>query len=120
VEPNGRVGTVDPWSIRQTGLHHQYHCNGNSSRIILLHPLEHSEAQKRIEGYVKFDGQDGNSILAQHPLNVHLVIISTCIVHWFNHNESLAKELDQIVRILVIAGSFVLTISRDENYLRYS
>lgn len=98
VEPNGRASPMDPWSIRQTGVHHEYQHNGNCSRIILLHPLENSEAQKRIEEYARCDRPDGSCALAQHPLNVHLVIISTYIVHWSNHNESLAKELDQIVR----------------------
>ena len=60
----------------------------------MLHPNEHSSAQQRLEA---FASSLERRSLAEHPMNVHLVAISSYLVHWQEHIESLAKSLEEIV-----------------------
>jgi hypothetical protein len=64
--------------------------------MILLHPKDDAIAQRRLETFAKclVDAD-----LGQHPLNTHLVVLSSYLANWQDHIESLASELEQIVRI---------------------
>ncbi|KAF2738921.1 hypothetical protein EJ04DRAFT_560183 [Polyplosphaeria fusca] len=93
IEPNGRKSPKDPWSFRQTVVYHGYDSLHDRNRIIVLHPKENSAAQEKLESVATSRERD---ILATHPLNVHLLIISSYMIHWPNHSESLAKELQEI------------------------
>ncbi|KAF2182449.1 hypothetical protein K469DRAFT_636798 [Zopfia rhizophila CBS 207.26] len=100
VEPSGRELPRDQWSFRQTGVYHRYCRDGDTSQVVLLHPRNRSLAQGRLEGYAQ--SMDRHT-LDGHPMNLHLVIISSYIIHWQDHNETLAKELESIrTRILVV------------------
>ena len=94
VEPSGRRVPRDPWSIRQTGVDHKYESNTNRSAILLLHAKENAMAQEMLETHA--DSQNRIE-LASHPLNTHLVIISSNMVHWQPHIEFLAEGLADIV-----------------------
>ena len=98
VEPSGRPSPRDPWSFRQTGVEHRYEPDTNRSYIILLHPKEESAAQERLEDHAS---SSSRFALASHPLNVHLVILSSYLVHWQSHIESLAETLSDIVSAFV-------------------
>jgi hypothetical protein len=98
VERNGKRPPRDPWSIRQTGVVHKFSAAMCSSQAILLHPNNEAVAQARLEA---FAASANRSALAQHPLNLHLVIISSYISNWQEYIESLASELEQIVRTVL-------------------
>ena len=95
VEHNGKQGAGDPWSFRQTGSFHSFCAATRRNRVILLHPKENAVAQRRLENFTEFLLE---ADLAQHPLNTHLVVISSYLANWQDHIESLARELEQIVR----------------------
>jgi hypothetical protein len=94
VELNGKRAPRDPWSFRQTGVYHKFSATNNNSQIILLHPNNEAVAQSRLEALAHTPHK---AELTQHPLNIHLVIISTYLSHYQEHIESLADELEQIV-----------------------
>ena len=62
--------------------------------IILLHNNDEATAQETLE---KHASSSNRYNLAAHPLNVHLVILSSYMVHWQSHIESLAQSLQDIV-----------------------
>ena len=103
VEPNGKQLPRDPWSFRQTGVYHKFTATTKRSWIVLLHPNDHAIAQSRLEKCIDATRE---TTLAKHPLNVHLVVISSYLIHWQAHTESLASELEHIVRLkfLVFCG----------------
>lgn len=94
VEHNGKEGAGDHWSFRQTGNFHRFCARNNRNWVILLHPKDNAIAQKRLEAFTEFSLE---ADLAQHPLNTHLVVISSYLSNWQDHIESLAGELEQIV-----------------------
>jgi hypothetical protein len=98
VESNGKSSPYDPWSFRQTGAHHKYSVKDNSHRVILLHPNDRAIAQSRLKGHAQ---SCRKAALASHPLNVHLMVLSSYLINWQDYIESLAKELESIVRVLV-------------------
>lgn len=95
VELNGKQPPHEPWSFRQTGVYHKYKASSKDNRAIILHPNDAAQAQARLKSFVH---PTQPSKLAEHPLNIHLVIISTYLVHWHKYIENLASELEQIVR----------------------
>ncbi|PSN61811.1 hypothetical protein BS50DRAFT_578295 [Corynespora cassiicola Philippines] len=97
VEPSGRDAERDPWSIRQTGIYHDYEADSKTSRIILLHPKNESAAQERIE---KLAHRSSIGLLTDHPINIHIVIISVYLTHWSDHIESIATGAEEIRRDL--------------------
>jgi hypothetical protein len=99
VEPSGRPHPRDPWSFRQTGVEHRYESTTNRNLIVLLHNNDESSAQERLE---KHANSSERYALAAHPLNVHLVIISSYMVHWQDHIENLARSLQDIVRVMMM------------------
>ncbi|KAF2708726.1 hypothetical protein K504DRAFT_534314 [Pleomassaria siparia CBS 279.74] len=100
VEPSGRQPPRDIWSFRQTGVGHKYERSVNRNTIVLLHNNDESTAQARLEKHATCQERFA---LAAHPLNVHLVIVSSYVVHWQDHIESLARSLQDIRKhILVI------------------
>lgn len=98
VERNGRSAPRDPWSYRQTGNYHKFNATKSCSQIVLLHPNNEAIAQTRLEGHAE---SPWTADLANHPLNVHLVIISSYLVNWQEYVESIATELEQIVRLYI-------------------
>ncbi|CAO2649255.1 Nn.00g066400.m01.CDS01 [Neocucurbitaria sp. VM-36] len=95
VEPNGKQLPRDPWSFRQTGVYHKFIATNNKSCIVLLHPNDDAIAQDRLDAHTE---PLRETTLARHPLNVHLVIISTYLIHWQAHTESLASDLELLRR----------------------
>ena len=95
VERNGKQLPRDPWSFRQTGVVHRYSVANYSSQVILLHPNSKAVAQKRLEDISE---SSHRAKLAEHPLNLHLVVVSSYMANWQDHLESLASDLEQIVR----------------------
>jgi hypothetical protein len=98
VESNGKSSPHDPWSFRQTGAHHKHSVKDNSHRMILLHPNDRAIAQSRLKGHAQ---SCRRAALANHPLNVHLMVLSSYLINWQDYIESLAKELETIVSVLV-------------------
>jgi hypothetical protein len=96
VELNGRRSR-DPWSFRQTGGYHKFSATSNCNRVILLHPNDEALAQYKLENHAK---SSHKSALAQHPLNIHLIVISSYLINWQDYIEYLASEVEQIVRIM--------------------
>jgi hypothetical protein len=96
VERNGRPAPRDPWSYRQTGSYQKFNAAKRCSQIVLLHPNNEAISQTRLAGHAE---SLWRSDLANHPLNVHLVIVSSYLVNWQEYIESLASELEQIVRV---------------------
>lgn len=94
VELNGKRAPRDPWSFRQTGVYHKFSAANNSSQIILLHLNNEAVAQSKLEAFAH---SACKIELTQHPLNVHMVIISAYLMNYQEHIESLADELEQIV-----------------------
>jgi len=97
VELNGRPPPRDPWSFRQTGGYHKFSAKSDCNRVILLHPKEKAVAQRRLEDHAR---SSNKAALAQHPLNIHLMVISSYLINWQDYIENLATELEQIVRMM--------------------
>lgn len=105
VEPNGRRLPRDPWSIRRTGVYHKSSAAYSINQVVLLHSNSETIAQARLEGLAE---SPRKSALTSHPLNIHLLIILSYLVHWPDNIESLAGELEQIV-CLALRMVFTLT-----------
>lgn len=95
IEPNGRPSPKDPWSLRQTGVYQKYSRSGNCTFGTLLHPNSNSVAQTRLE--TAAETRNENHGLREHPLNMHLIILSSYFNHWQAYIESLAAEVGKIV-----------------------
>jgi hypothetical protein len=93
VEPNGKTLPRDPWSFRQTGVYHKSLAANSVNRVVMLHPNSEAVAQIKLETFEHATKAD----LAKHPLNVHLLIVSTYLIHWQDYIESLASDLEQLV-----------------------
>jgi Mg2+ and Co2+ transporter CorA len=111
VEPSGRVAPRDPWSYRQTGIAHKYESETNSNLIVMLNPKESSAAQSRLEKHANSPKRER---LAGHPLNVHLVILSSYLAHWQDYIESLAQALEEIQRRILVIDINVSTFEATE------
>lgn len=94
IEPNGRRPPRDVWSFRQTGAYHRFEASTQKNCVVLLHPNDEAKAQARLESFLE---PTKTMQLGNHPLNLHLVVISSYIVHWQDHTVDLASELEQIV-----------------------
>lgn len=94
IEPNGRPSPKDPWSLRQTGVYQKYSRSGNCTFGMLLHPNSNSVAQTRLE--TAAETRNENHGLREHPLNMHLIILSSYFNHWQAYIESLAAEVGKI------------------------
>jgi hypothetical protein len=93
IEPNGKTPPRDPWSFRQTGVYHKSSAANSVNQVVILHPNSEAVVQTNLEACEHAT----NLVLAKHPLNVHLMIVSTYLVHWQDYIESLASELEQLV-----------------------
>jgi hypothetical protein len=116
VEPSGRQHPRDPWSFRQTGVEHIYESATKRNWIVLLNNNDESSAQERLENYAN---SAQRYTLAAHPLNVHLVILSTYMVHWQEHIESLARSLQDIVSMAIYETERVKLRVSAETYPGY-
>lgn len=94
IERNGKELPRNPWSYRQTGVYHKFSIINGSSQIIVINPNDEAVAQSRLEKYTESSHRDE---LAKHPLNVHLVVLSSYLVNWGEYIEDLARDLEQIV-----------------------
>ncbi|KAF2676498.1 hypothetical protein K458DRAFT_468506 [Lentithecium fluviatile CBS 122367] len=94
VQLNGKCAPRDPWSFRQTGVYHRYSARDHCNRVALLHPSDEALSQSRLDDYAQ---SSCRIALATHPLNVHLVVLSSYLISWQDHIESLASELEQII-----------------------
>ncbi|KAF1967974.1 hypothetical protein BU23DRAFT_572792 [Bimuria novae-zelandiae CBS 107.79] len=92
VELNGKELPRDPWSYRQTGIHHKASAINDSSEVVILHLNDNSVAQSRLE---KYADSSRRVDLAKHPLKVHLYI------------EDLASDLEQIRKYIDIVKAGV-------------
>jgi hypothetical protein len=100
VERSGRPTGRDPWSFRQTGVFHRFTGAQNGNFFILLHPKSKPMAQKRLELWASSPQRHS---LAQHPMNVHLIVLSSYMTYWPEQIESLAGALaDAVGRRLLI------------------
>ncbi|KAF1349799.1 hypothetical protein BDV97DRAFT_175555 [Delphinella strobiligena] len=105
MEPNGRRAPKDPFSQRQTGVFHRYKPGDKSNFVILLHPMENSRAQQRLESLS--ERERGNRA-SQSPLDIHMLVLSSYLNNWRAYIESLAdqsKELRQKVLAIDIHRS---------------
>jgi hypothetical protein len=111
VERNGKQLPRDPWSFRQTGVVHKYSAMKGTSQVILLHPNSEALAQIKLKDHA----ESHHSAMAEHPLNMHLIIISLYLTNWQDHLEFLASELEHIVSALLQQENLVrLTPSSDD------
>ena len=93
VEPKEDEGPNE-WSYRQTCVYHQHSIISKSSRIILLHPNGKTVAQNRIEELVH---QSPEEKVSDHPMNIHLVVLSAYLANWPEYNEGIANEISDLV-----------------------
>lgn len=95
VEPSGRPPGRDPWSIRQTGVYHRWDASVDVNLFILLHPRHSPPVQEKLENLAhKPDERDA---LVEHPLNVHIVLLTSCLSFWQAYIQDLAKKLSDYV-----------------------
>ncbi|KAF2809485.1 uncharacterized protein BDZ99DRAFT_531837 [Mytilinidion resinicola] len=99
VEPSGRPTDRDQWSFRQTGVYQKHSMKTRQSKCILLHSNDEPALQKRLEKHAE---SPEKLALARHPMNVHLVVLSTYIVHWQDYIESMAKSLQDIRKYVLV------------------
>lgn len=95
IQPNGRLPPKDPWSLRQVGVYHRYSTADCRSFSILLHPESTAVAQTRLETIV--EQSSNRQLLQEHPLNVHLIILSSYTNFWQAYIEQLARKVGHIV-----------------------
>ncbi|KAL4879759.1 hypothetical protein BJY04DRAFT_219846 [Aspergillus karnatakaensis] len=94
VERHGRK-LKDPWSLRQTGVYHQYCDTGNQSRWVLLNPNERlrnlvtSHSQTTPEGPTPY-----GSSLSSWGLDIQLLV--SLGLGWPDYIEYLQSELSRL------------------------
>ncbi|GAB7347542.1 hypothetical protein MBLNU459_g4435t1 [Dothideomycetes sp. NU459] len=86
IEANGRRAPRDPFSMRHTGVCHQYDPRSKSNVAIILHPMPESRAEKRLKAL------SGPSSPGDHPLNIHFLILSSYLSNWQAYIETLAEQ----------------------------
>lgn len=109
VEKNGRKPPKDPWSMRQTGVFHQYSSSNNTSLFIFLHPMKNSVAQRRLEAL--FEKGDRAGALSQEAMDIHVLLFSSYLNNWQVYIEELARIFKSL-REKILA----FDVSRDVNY----
>ncbi|KAF4629741.1 hypothetical protein G7Y89_g8405 [Cudoniella acicularis] len=98
----------DPWSLRQTGVYHQYSGFGTDNvknLWILLHPIKESIAYKRLD-------QATFSELRVHemefdPMRLHLLVFSSYIDNWRLYLHDITRQF------LVLEDKLMTTELRD-------
>ncbi|KAI8933033.1 hypothetical protein NX059_009682 [Plenodomus lindquistii] len=102
IEPNGKKPPRNPRSFRQTGVYHKSSAANCVNEVVLIHPNNEAAAQRNLEDLAE---NGCHTMLAEHPLNIHLLIITTYMAHWQDHNEGLASELEQMRRYIDVADT---------------
>jgi hypothetical protein len=101
VERNRRK-SGDPWSLRQTGVHHRYSAqNGLSppeNLWILFHPMLKSVAYKRLQEATEADLR-GSGARAD-PLRLHLLVFSSYVDNWRLYLHDMTRRFLELVCFL--------------------
>lgn len=102
VERNGRR-SGNPWSIRQTGVHHRHSKDKYSDFWLILHPVADSTAQQRLE--CLFSSLHDAPTAKYSPLKPHVVLLGSYIDNWRWYMRDLGDSFEKIVRSLLPIGT---------------
>lgn len=105
VEMNGKSPPKDQWSLRQTGVYQRCSPSDGSSVLILLHPMDSTSAQERLEYLAGSKLQDERDLLEEYPLHLHLVILSSYLNNWQAYIESLVSMFTILVSTTIDSRS---------------
>jgi hypothetical protein len=83
--------------MRQTGVYHCYSPTTKRSICILLHPMADSRAHARLQSVWKTSG--GVKTFGEHPLNLHMLILSSYVNNWQIYLDDLARTFKSLVFI---------------------
>jgi hypothetical protein len=88
----------DPWSLRQTGVHHKYTAKDDLSpenMWILFHPVPKSAAYKRLQETTAADlrGRDTQT----DPLRLHLLVFSSYVDNWRPYFHDMTRQFLELV-----------------------
>ncbi|KAI0549993.1 hypothetical protein F4679DRAFT_544427 [Xylaria curta] len=85
----------DPWSCRQTAIHHSYNKDNNRSDWIIIQPTQ------RFTG--SFRGEYLNS---HHPMDLHLHYLSMGVANWREYLNYLSNNLKELNEEIVISKPY--------------
>ena len=83
--------------MRQTGVYHRYSPTTKTSICILLHPMTYSRAHARLQSVWRTSG--GVKNFSEHPLNLHMLILSSYVNNWQIYLDDLAWTFKSLVLI---------------------
>ncbi|KAH6682672.1 hypothetical protein B0J14DRAFT_673055 [Halenospora varia] len=90
---NNRRLHGDPWSLRQTGVYHQYSGRGDDDTKnlwVLLHPVNESVVCSRLESAASSDL--GVEEMKFNPMRLHLLIFSSYIDNWRLYLHDITRQ----------------------------
>lgn len=90
---NNRRLNGDPWSLRQTGVYHQYSGGGDDDTKnlwVLLHPVRESVVCSRLESAAFSDL--GVEEMKFNPMRLHLLIFSSYIDNWRLYLHDITRQ----------------------------
>lgn len=91
MELNHRQNEKDPWSLRQSGVYHQYTTKTGSSIWLLISVS--GLAQARIDEYIEAAGD----VQLFDPFEVHLLLVDTAIANWRPYLVNMATDINEQV-----------------------
>lgn len=98
VERNNRKGLgKNPWSVRQTGVYHQYSPQDDAHFWILLHPKNDSKVQIAIQKAARQYSRT-NAMLSNAAF-MHLLILSSYVDNWRWYMKDLCSDFTKMVSI---------------------
>lgn len=94
---NGRED-LDPWSIRQSALYHQYHRDTGRSIYVLISPCARSPAETE---YIRLlrEAERQGSVSSLH-LGLHQVLLNDHIAGWRDYMNFYDKRIESLVRLI--------------------
>ncbi|KAJ5370258.1 Mg2+ transporter protein CorA-like/Zinc transport protein ZntB [Penicillium cataractarum] len=99
----------DRWTIRQTGIYHQFDTTTSKSLFVLFNPTPRSSAQKEAERLLS----DSPSIVTREPFWLHRLLFSIYTPAWRGYIGSLER------RFLPIANTAFATFIEEPLRLSY-
>lgn len=91
-EQHGRDEPLDPWSLRQMGVYHQCHTNGNNTFIVLQPSKPFLKRLKRVT----------SSKIAVTPQSIQMMALSAAMDNWRWYISDLEERYTKAVRQSII------------------
>ena len=94
-EARSKGDGLSQWSFRQIGVYQRYSASSHQSVWFLIFPMRDTPTERDLVH--KLDGSCGDQPLSDHPLSIHVFLLSTRMNNWRLCISQFEKEVWKLV-----------------------